>query len=64
MKRHYLLRLHGFLNGKYTHVLRSRSLVAAVPGDLMNFHCLVVQLKYWNGRSRQPDGFWFSGITT
>ena len=29
----------------------------------MDFRSLVVQLSYWNGRLRQPDGFSFSGST-
>ena len=36
----------------------------AALGDLMDFRSLVVQVQYWNGRSRRPDGFSFSGSTT
>ena len=30
----------------------------------MDFRSVLVQLEYWNGRSRRPDGFSFSGSTT
>ena len=43
MKRRYFLGLHGVLSGKYAHVLHLSS--------------LVIELKYWNARSRRPAGF-------
>ena len=40
---------------------RNFSTGTAVTGGRLDFHSLVVQLEYWNGRPRRPAGFSFSG---